>query len=181
MSKAHQNSNLNIQNSIIGLGDSAQAYFPFDRDTNDTIFRSTPSANSSTTILPEGIAIEEATTNVSLKNGQNGTTPWWGDGSPSVSIMDPLVTFRGRKAAKFTTGTSGNCYLDSSGDLSTATSATSWTLSCYIKRVDGTPITALSSYLYVSNNTNVNGSAVITPVEDGWYRAVYTRTARQLS
>lgn len=135
------------------------------------------------TLRPDGkfggaVAIEEATTNVSLMDGQNGTSPWSGDGGASLSIMDPDVIFRGTKVARFRTGTTGssNFYLNSASDLSTSTTSTEWTFSCYVKRVDGIPITSVNGYLYVNGNSNVNGPATLESVEDGWYRATYTRT-----
>jgi hypothetical protein len=116
------------------------------------------------------------TTNVSLINGQTGVNPWSGDGTPTILGIDPTVTFRGRSVAKFQTGTSGNCYLNGTGDLSPSTLSTVWTSTFYLKRVDGAAISSVSGYLYVTNNTNVNGACVLTQVEDGWYKAVYTRT-----
>lgn len=116
------------------------------------------------------------TFNASLLDGQNGVTPWGGDGAPAISIIDPDVKFRGRKVAKYRAGTSGNCYINGPGDLSTGTTSTVWTSTFYLKRVDGTALSSVGMYQYVTNNTNVNLSVNVTAVEDGWYKAVYTRS-----
>lgn len=115
--------------------------------------------------------------NASLKDGQDGTNPWGGDGSPTnLGIVDD-VKFRGRKVAKFLTGTSQNCYINGTFDLSSSTNSTSWTSTIYFKRVDGLPVpNAIGMYQYVANNSNTNATIYPTEVEDGWYRAVYTRT-----
>jgi hypothetical protein len=116
------------------------------------------------------------TFNASLQDGQNDVNPWLGDGSPTPLGIDPTVRFRGRKVAKFRTGSSGNCYINGSAKLSTGTNSTVWTSTFYLKRVDGVPLTSVGMYLYVLNNTNVNLVVSVTPVEDGWYKAVYTRS-----
>ena len=116
------------------------------------------------------------TTNVSLQNGQNGTNPWLGDGTPTNLGIDPVVTFRGKKVAKFRTGSSGNCYLNGAAKLSTATLSTAWTTTIYLKRVDNIPLVDVGRYLYVSGNANVNLSEAVTPVENGWYKSTYTRS-----
>ena len=116
------------------------------------------------------------TTNVSLQNGQNGTNPWLGDGAPTSLGIDPVVMFRGKKVAKFRTGSSGNCYLNGAAKLSTATLSTAWTTTIYLKRVDNIPLVDVGRYLYVSGNANVNLSEAVTPVENGWYKSTYTRS-----
>lgn len=114
--------------------------------------------------------------NASLQNGQNDISPWFGDGGPTSLGIDPIVKFRGRKVAKFLTGTSGNCYINGAADLSTSTNSTGWTSTIYFKRVDGTPMASVGMYLYITNNTNVNQVVSVTEVEEGWYKAVYTRS-----
>lgn len=115
-------------------------------------------------------------TNASLLNGQDDVSPWSGDGAPTSLGIDQIIKFRGKKVAKFQTGTSGNCYINGSGHLSIATTSTAWTTTIYLKKVDETPISSVGGYLYVTNNTNVNATATLTQVEDGWYKAVYTRS-----
>ena len=116
------------------------------------------------------------TFNASLQNGQNDVSPWSGDGTPTSLGIDSSVKFRGRKVAKYQTGSSGNCYINGAGDLSTGTTSTVWTSTIYLKRVDGTPLTSVTMYQYITNNTNVNAAQTLTLVEDGWYKAVYTRS-----
>lgn len=116
------------------------------------------------------------TFNASLQDGQNDVSPWSGDGSPTSLGIDSGIRFRGRKVAKFQTGTSGNCYINGAGDLSTGTTSTVWTSTIYLKRVDNTPLTSVGMYQYITNNSNVNSTRTLTPVEDGWYQAVYTRS-----
>ena len=118
---------------------------------------------------------QEPTQNVSLNDGQSGVSPFSGDGSPSLSIIDSSVTFRGRKVARFITGTSGNFYINGATKVSTATAATNWTSTFYIKRVDGSPLTTVGTYMYISNNTNVNTTVSVIPAEDGWYKVIRTR------
>lgn len=116
------------------------------------------------------------TFNASLQDGQNNVSPWSGDGSPTSLGIDPSIRFRGRKVAKFQIGTSRNCYINGAGDLSTGTTSTVWTSTFYLKRVDGAALTSVGMYQYITNNTNVNTTVNVTPVEDGWYQAVYTRS-----
>jgi hypothetical protein len=117
------------------------------------------------------------TFNASLQDGQNDVNPWSGDGTPTVLGIDPTVRFRGRKVAKFRTGTSGNCYINGATKLSTGTNSTSWTSTFFLKRVDGTALSSVGVYLYVTNNTNiVVGGISATLVEDGWYRVTYSGT-----
>lgn len=116
------------------------------------------------------------TFNASLQDGQNDVNPWFGDGTPTVLGIDPIVRFRGRKVAKFQTGSSGNCYINGVADLSPSTTSTVWTSTFYLKRVDGTALSSVGMYLYVNGNTNVNTTVSVTSVEDGWYKAVYTRS-----
>ena len=116
------------------------------------------------------------TFNASLQNGQNDVNPWFGDGSPTPLGIEPNIRFRKRKVAKFRTGTSGNCYINGAAKLSTGTNSTVWTSTFYLKRVDGTALSSVGMYLYVSNNSNVNQTVSVTQVEDGWYKAVYTRS-----
>tara|TARA_R110000796_G_scaffold131402_1_gene246970 strand:+ start:789 stop:1940 length:1152 start_codon:yes stop_codon:yes gene_type:complete len=116
------------------------------------------------------------TFNASLLNGQNDVSPWSGDGTPTSLGIDSSVKFRGRKVAKFQTGSSGNCYINGAGDLSTGTTSTVWTTTIYLKRVDNTPLTSVGMYQYITNNSNVNVTRTLTLVEDGWYKAVYTRS-----
>lgn len=116
------------------------------------------------------------TTNICLINGQTGVNPWGGDGAPTPLGIDDTVTFRGRRVAKYRTGTSGNCYLNGVGDLSSAINSTDWTSTIYFKRVDGAPVASVGRYLYVSNNTSVNLAVSTIAVEDGWYKSVYTRS-----
>ena len=116
------------------------------------------------------------TFNASLQNGQNDVSPWSGDGTPTSLGIDSSVKFRGRKVAKYQTGSSGNCYINGAGDLSTGTTSTVWTSTIYLKRVDNTPLTSVTMYQYITNNTNVNAAQTLTLVEDGWYKAVYTRS-----
>jgi hypothetical protein len=116
------------------------------------------------------------TFNASLQDGQNDVNPWFGDGTPTPLGIDPDVRFRGRKVAKFQTGTSGNCYINGAAKLSTGTNSTVWTSTFYLKRVDGTALSSVGMYQYVNGNTNVNQTVSVTAVEDGWYKAVYTRS-----
>jgi hypothetical protein len=116
------------------------------------------------------------TFNASLQDGQNDVNPWFGDGTPTPLGIDPVVRFRGRKVAKFQTGTSGNCYINGAAKLSTGTNSTVWTSTFYLKRVDGTALSSVGMYQYVNGNTNVNQTVSVTAVEDGWYKAVYTRS-----
>jgi hypothetical protein len=116
------------------------------------------------------------TFNASLQDGQNDVNPWFGDGTPTPLGIDPTIRFRGRKVAKFRTGSSGNCYINGAAKLSTGTTSTVWTSTFYLKRVDGTALSSVGMYLYVANNTNVNLTVNVTAVEDGWYKAVYTRS-----
>ena len=117
------------------------------------------------------------TFNASLRDGQDDFNPWFGDGSPTALGIDPSVRFRKRKVAKFQTGTSQNCYINGVGDLSNGTTSTSWTSTIYLKRVDGSPPPAnIGMYLYVSSTSNANATIALEPVEDGWYKAVYTRS-----
>ena len=116
------------------------------------------------------------TFNASLQDGQNDFSPWSGDGSPTSLGIDPNIRFRGRKVAKFQVGTSRNCYINGAGDLSTSTTSTVWTTTNYLKRVDGAAISSVGMYQYITNNSNVNNTINVTPVEDGWYQAVYTRS-----
>lgn len=121
------------------------------------------------------ISLNEPVTNVSVMDGQNGVSPWSGDGSPSISIVDPSIEFRGHRVVRFKTGTAGNCYLTGSTYIGTSISSVEWTNSLYIRRLDGSSITSTGGYLYITNNTNVNGSVIIEEVEDKWYRIRYTR------
>jgi hypothetical protein len=116
------------------------------------------------------------TFNASLQDGQNDVNPWGGDGTPTPLGIDPTIRFRGRKVAKFRTGSNGNCYLNGAAKLSTGTTSTVWTSTFYLKRVDGTALSSVGMYLYVTGNTNVNLAVNVTAVEDGWYKAVYTRS-----
>ena len=116
------------------------------------------------------------TFNASLQDGQNDVSPWSGDGSPTSLGIDPIIRFRGRKVAKFQTGSSGNCYINGVADLSPSTTSTVWTSTFYLKRVDGAALSSVGMYLYVTGNTNVNTTVSVTSVEDGWYKAVYTRS-----
>jgi len=116
------------------------------------------------------------TFNSSLQDGQNDVNPWLGDGSPTPLGIEPNIRFRKRKVAKFITGTSGNCYINGTAKLSNGTNSTVWTSTFYLKRVDGTALSSVGMYLYVSNNSNVNQTVSVTEVEDGWYKAVYTRS-----
>ena len=116
------------------------------------------------------------TFNASLQDGQNDVNPWGGDGAPTALGIDPNIRFRGRKVAKFLTGTSGNCYLNGAAKLSTGTNSTVWTSTFYLKRVDNTTLSSVGMYQYINGNTNVNTTVSVTAVEDGWYKAVYTRS-----
>jgi len=116
------------------------------------------------------------TFNASLQDGQNDVNPWGGDGAPTALGIEPNIRFRGRKVAKFLTGTSGNCYLNGAAKLSTGTNSTVWTSTFYLKRVDGTALSSVGMYQYITGNTNVNTTVSVTAVEDGWYKAVYTRS-----
>jgi hypothetical protein len=176
----HKGSKLLIPNKIEAIDNNTKALFHFDGHAMSTNGIA-PNSGDLYTIEPWGkfgkcIVVEDAATNISLLNGQNGVSPWGGDTSLASSIIDPYVTFRGRKVAKITTGSSGNCYINGASDISTATTSSQWASSCYMKRLDGTPITTLNGYLYVTNNANVNGVATIQPAEDGWYRVIFTRT-----
>lgn len=132
---------------------------------------------SNTTLLETGIAVQNSTTNLCVADGQGTSSPWGGDGSPSLNIIDPEVRFRGRKVVRFRTGTSGNCYLNGSGDINSGVNSTTFTFSVYAKRADGKPISGVNTYLYVAGNANDNQAAThIEEVEDGWYRIVRTRT-----
>lgn len=115
--------------------------------------------------------------NASLIDGQSGVSPWGGDSSPVDLGIDPNVRFRSKAVAKFQTGANGNCYLNSATDLATTTTSTAWTFTVYLKRVDGKPVPAtIGMYMYVTGNTNGVLSVPTVEVEDGWYKAVYTRT-----
>lgn len=65
MSKAHQNSNINIAGTIIGIDNSVQAFFPFKDHANDVIYGIQPIVNSNTTLTEDGIAVAQSTTNYS--------------------------------------------------------------------------------------------------------------------
>ena len=108
------------------------------------------------------------TFNASLQDGQNDVNPWGGDGAPTALGIDPNIRFRGRKVAKFRTGSSGNCYLNGAADLFTGTTSTVWTSTFYLKRVDGTALSSVGMYQYITGNTNVNLAVSVTAVEDGW-------------
>jgi len=116
------------------------------------------------------------TNNQVILHGQDGTNPFGGDGSPTNLGIDPVVTFRKRKVAKFRTGTSGNFYLNGSTRIATNLNSTVWTSRLYIKRVDGAAISSVGTYMYITGNTNVNISVSVTQVEDGWYEVVRTRS-----
>jgi hypothetical protein len=114
------------------------------------------------------------TFNASLQDGQNNVSPWGGDGTPTSLGIDPNITFRGRKVAKFQTGTSANCYINGAARLATSTNSTVWTSTFYLRRVDGAAISTVGIYLYVTGNANIVTTASATAVEDGWYKVVYT-------
>lgn len=115
----------------------------------------------------------QPTNNILTNNGQIAN-PWGGDGAFTNNGINPYVKFRGRAVSQVTAG-GGNCYL-TGGWVSSAISSTAWTTTIYAKRVDGVPITAISGYLYVNGNSNVNASAVVSQVEEGWTKTAYTRT-----
>lgn len=119
----------------------------------------------------------EGTINVSLNNGQTGTSPFAGDGAPSLSVIEDETKFRERKVARFRTGSAGNFYINGASKISTATNSTNWTSTLYVKRVDGTPLTTVGTYMYVANNASNDNITVTTEkVEDGWYKVTRTRT-----
>lgn len=154
--------------------DSFAKYFPFNFDGRNDHKYIIPTQEENVVYSNGGAFIGTGTTNVVLQHGQT-TTPWAGDGTPTLSIVDPDITFRGRKVTRYHVGTSLNCYLNGA-DIDAATLSTEWTATCYMKRVDGEPITTISSYLYVSSNTNVNIAIVPEYIGDGWYKLTRTRS-----
>jgi len=150
-------------------------YFPLSDNANDenNIFEPINSDNIGYEF--NAVFVGTSTTNASLNDGQT-TSPWSGDGSPTKNIIDPEITFRGRKVVRFHVGSSNNAYIHGSSDLSTSISDTNWTSACYIKRADGQPMpTQIGAYLYIDNNSNVNSNIYPEYVGDGWYKCVYTR------
>lgn len=70
-SKSHIGSNLLLRNSLTGVDESMVAYFPFRYSPNDSLYGIEPSVNSNTTLTENGIAVEEATTNLCSGLGGN--------------------------------------------------------------------------------------------------------------
>jgi len=149
-------------------------YVPLGFDASSELGDIVPSEN--TAVHEENAVFSgQVATNSVVNNGQT-TTPWSGDGTPTLSVVDSNTLFRGRKVTRYKPGTSGNCYINGAGDVRTDLLSVNWAVTCYMKRVDGTPITGINSYLYVNGNTNVNIAANIEEVEDGWIKITRERT-----
>jgi hypothetical protein len=183
MSNAHKGSRLILKDQVVATEfNSFHADFNVDATGIHYGQLIEPLEGSIYTMRPNegkfggGVAVEEGTTNACLKDGQDGNSPWSGDGTGATSTIDSAVTFRGRKVARYKPGTAGNNYINSNKIDSSITS-TEWVFRLYIKRVDGTAITSLNRYMYVANNSNQNGAVdSIREVEEGWYEVIATRT-----
>lgn len=123
----------------------------------------------------KGVMVEEGTQNLCLYDCE-GAKPNYlvSDGSCSITVSSEQA-FVGSKSIKWawTSGTA-NIYLHNTSSY-TQTAGTAFTVSFKVKRSDGGVVSGLSAYLYVSNNTNVNGTCTITPLSNGWYNVSYTR------
>lgn len=108
------------------------------------------------------------------------TVTWSGDGSNQTQfnigsslVTDETLKYRGLTTYLWSPGSSLNCYLNGA-DLGASTS-TEWTFSCFIRREDNQPITALSVYMYYPASDGAS-AGTITDVGNGWYRVHRTRT-----
>lgn len=103
---------------------------------------------------------------------------WSGDGTNqtqftagSTLVTDANLKYRDLETYLWAPASSLNCYLNG-GDFGASTSTT-WTFSCYIRREDGQPISSLSVYLYTTTSDAAAGT--ITDVGGGWYRVHRTK------
>ena len=103
---------------------------------------------------------------------------WSGDGgnqsqfaAGSTLVTDYNLKYRGLETYLWAPASSLNCYLNG-GDFGASTSTT-WTFSCYIRREDGQPISSLLVYLYTTTSDAAAGT--ITDVGGGWYRVHRTK------
>jgi hypothetical protein len=119
--------------------------------------------------------MQEPTTNKFLQFTENGQNPILGDGTPTNLGLDTSNKFRGLTSVKYQTGSSGNFYINDASKIATDLNSTNWSGTIYIKRVDGTPITSVGTYMYVTNNSNDNTIVNTIPVENGWYKIVRNR------
>ena len=127
----------------------------------------------------QAVLIEEGATNLCLRDiGAQalGGAVWTTDGVGTACTIVSAASFHADRVLRWTYGSSGsaNIHLNGTGYY-TQTAGTAFTVSVKVRRSDGGPITSLSAYLYVSNNSNVNGACILTPLADGWYLAAYTR------
>lgn len=122
--------------------------------------------------------IEEGTTNLCLMDTETAAAAnWTSDATAETIAISSAVSFSGAKSVAYTYGGTGSSNIHLSGTAKfTQTTATAFTTSFKVKYANGSPVTGLSGYLYVSNNSNVNGPCTITQLRDGWYLCTYTRT-----
>jgi len=127
----------------------------------------------------------EPTTNV-IKN----TATWWGDGGNqtigskgAVAITDENLKYNGYDTVLWTPGTGQNCYLAGNDDIPTSETSTEWTWSCYIKSLDGGPLSVVNNntlgvYFYKNGESfpSESGTSIGVHVGDGWYRFVYSKS-----
>lgn len=125
-----------------------------------------------------GVLIEEGTTNLCLYDSE-GAKPssMSSDGTGTQVVVSSEQAYTGVNSIKWTYGSSGSTNLYLNGSNFTQTPSTSFTASFKVKRSDSGVISGLSAYLYVSNNSNVNGACTIRPLSNGWYQVSYTRTS----
>lgn len=64
MSSSHIDSNLILNNTLLGINENVVAYFPFRHSANEIISGTPPITNSNTRTTENGIFIGEATTNI---------------------------------------------------------------------------------------------------------------------
>jgi hypothetical protein len=126
------------------------------------------------------VLIEPDTKNIFIGNGMNSDTA-----DVTVSTIEyvsptpsPTIFWRGT-----TKSGTGNCYLTGAGNIDVTTFSTTWTVSCYLKRADGLPVTNVGSFYMYANaqddGARINANAAPTGIinyGNGWYRVYRTQT-----
>lgn len=168
MSKSHIQSNLILDDSLVGVDDSMVAYFPFKYTANDSISETSPAVNNNNTLTGEGIAVEEATTNLfgdistlSVVDANNTITeslyPYMYGNSDIIKITKIAAT-------PSTHASFRKC--------PTCLQSTAYTVSWKLKVLSG----SLNS---IGVHFGGGTSGPITPslyLGDGWYQFYYTAT-----
>lgn len=151
-----------------------------------------PLVNINTTLTYDGIAVEESTVNAIDSSAlKDGSQPWGRDTSNvslSTTKSDSYMMPHSVVWSKLDKTGVGNCYITGSSKIDQSITSTSWTFSCYVKRVDGKPVTNVGSvYLYINSsstgtrlNSNANPTSIYY-VGNGWYKVVRTDTVSESS